>query len=430
MALVFSPVRERLALAGYVSVAHIHYFLWDDLTYAEEPSRFLREMALGEWHPQNRSADPVAGTAAQAENSVDTLANALVNFLTYLEVHRRDWRTVSYQDLLDRYQKHMRSGEWSTLRDDNNRRLGLQPSTINQRVDAATNFLLWAADRGLRGNFRIPLERSRVPESARRIERPQGGSRVKVRQNPQQLTLPSVVELGEWIEDVLLKHGPTKALACRSIVETGMRLEETASFRAWQVPDPDDLDPDMPASMQIFYGTKGQREIGDVELKGKSRTLRFEHSFLVILHDYKRLLRAKITANRPADVPKSDIFFLANDGSPLGKQAIYRAFTDSDRLPYKGWSPHAGRHAFACMILLRLIDEDARRNATLPERMPRGALMLQTEGLIKTYIRPLLGHVSDRTTERYLQWIANQIYLPDFRLSYSRYLAGERSWPT
>lgn len=430
MAFVFTPIQERLAAAGYASVAHVPYFLWEDLTYADEPSRFLREIALAEWHPQNRSADPVEGVRAGSENSVTTLANALANFLTYLEVHRRDWKTVSYKDLLDRYQKHMMSGEWSTLRDDNNRRLGLQPSTINQRVDAAANFLLWASDRGLRGSFRIPPQRSRVPESARRVERSRTGQTAKARRNPRELQLPPVSALADWSEDVLRTHGPTKALACRTILETGMRLAETAHFKAWQVPDPDDLDPNMPASMEIFYATKGQRQVGDPELKGKPRTLRFEYSFLIVLDDHKRLWRKRISANRPADVPKSDAFFLADDGSPLGTQAIYRAFTGSDRLPYEGWSPHTGRHAFACMLLLRLIEEDAKRNAMLPERMPRGPLMLQTEGLIKTYIRPLLGHVSDRTTELYVQWIADQVYLPDFRLSYSRYLAGERQWPT
>ncbi len=430
MAYLFGPIRERLAECGFSAVAHVPFVLWDNLTYAYEPSRFLREWALGDWQPHNRTADPVAGTTVQSENSVDTLANALVNFLTYLEVHKRDWRTISYKDLLDRYQTHMRSGEWSTLRDDNKRRLGLQPSTINQRTDAAANFLLWASDRGLRGSFQIPLERSRVPQSAGRIRSSSGNQLGKTRQDPRHLVLPTVETMAEWIDDIHLKHGFSKALACRTIVETGMRKEEVALFRTWQVPDPDDLDPNMPAAMEIFYGTKGQRQVGDPDLKGKIRTIRFEHSFLVVLNDYKTLWRKRLAANRKDGVAKTDIFFLADDGSPLSTQSIYRAFTDSDKIPYKGWSPHVGRHAFACMLLLRLIEEDAKRNSALPERMPRGVLMLQTEGLIKTYIRPLLGHVSERTTELYLQWVADQIYLPNFRLSYSRYLEGERSWPT
>lgn len=84
-------------------------------------------------------------------------------------------------------------------------------------------------------------------------------------------------------------------------------------------------------------------------------------------------------------------------------------------LPFPGWTPHAGRHAWDCYQLLdRLEDELAR--LSIEAEFARGAVHRPAvewttrvgSTLVDTHIRPLMGHISLETTEVYLRAMSAQ----------------------
>jgi integrase len=246
------------------------------------------------------------------------------------------------------------------------------------------------------------------------------------RTDPKHLRLPTTIEITRWLAEVRTRRGPTKALACRTVLETGMRLEETVLLRRDQLPDLDGVACGMPARMDICYGTKGARKPGDATKIGKSRTLRFEVSFLQELSSYASLRRAKAVTlfkARHADCPVPPQLFLSErTGEPITPAALYKAWHACEKLPYQGFSPHAGRHTFACLTLLRLLREETELIASSLETMPRSTLMAHAGNLIDTYIRPTLGHVSETTTNGYLSWIADHVSVAAHRNDWSEYL--------
>ena len=327
MAFLFRRDREFLARHGFDAVAHVPFLLNGDLSYADEANRFLRERALLDWHPNNRSGEPTAKVRTPAENTIFALARDLENFLSYVDINESDWRSLDYLQILRTYQADQLSGAWSE------RGEPLAPATINRRVGTVCEFLSWAGDRGLRPSFRVMGSRSTVRDrsgtaTANRY-RDVVGRAGRVRERVERLRIPTVAEIDAWLGEVEARRGKAKALVCRTILETGMRLEEVALLRADQLPDPDSVLPGYPARMDICYGTKGFRQVGDSEKKGKARTLRFGVTFLHVLDDYRRLRRARALAAFRRTHPSEklpQVLFLADDGAPLTKKVIYNAW--------------------------------------------------------------------------------------------------------
>jgi integrase len=424
MAHLFRRQRNYLTEHGFTIVTHVPILFNGDMSYAEEANRFLRERALVDWHPNNRYGEPTAKVRVPSENSMLAMGKDLENFLTYNEVNGLNWRALDYAQIMSTYQADQVNGSWSE------RGVPLSPSTANRRVGSACEFLTWGSDRGLRANFEVirslstARNRSGTATSARFHN---VVSRVgRVREKVERLRIPTVAEISAWLAEIEAKRGKTKALSCRTVLETGMRLEEVSLLRANQVPDPGEILPGYPARMDICYGTKGGRQVGDPEMKGKARTLRFSVEFLHLLHDYRRLRRAKALASflraNPGERLPNNLFLAEDTGRPLTKKMIYDAWTRCARLPFPGWSPHTGRHAFACLLLLRLTHEEAERIGQAAANLPRTALIGQATDLINVYVRPVLGHVSTQTTDRYLEWVADHFLVAEHRAAWTRFL--------
>ena len=210
------------------------------------------------------------------------------------------------------------------------------------------------------------------------------------------------------------------------ILETGMRLEETVLVRLDQIPDPDKVEPGKPARMEICFGTKGSREPGDPAKVGKRRTLRFAVTYLQEIASYASLRRAKAAAlfraGHPGEPVPPQLFLSENTGEAITAAALYKAWHACGSLPYPGFSPHIGRHTFACLMLLRLLrDEMATMQHALNE-VPRSMLLDHARNLVGNYIRPVLGHVSEETTERYLGWVADHVWVSENRAAWAAYL--------
>jgi integrase len=426
LAFLFRRHADVLNREGFGALAHVPYLLKSDMSYADVANRFLRERALLDWHPNNRCVAPTGRVRAPSANTIFAIARDLENFLTYCEVNGIGWEDMNYQRLLDTYQADQGSGLWSE------RGAPLAPSTINRRVGSACELLAWAGDRGLRQPFQLLVGKTLVRNrsgTATPMRAKEISSRIgRVREPIGRLRIPTISEIDDWRNEVAVKHGKTRALACRSILETGMRLEEVALLRADQVPDPADVPDGYPARMEICFGTKGGRQVGDDSKRGKARTLRFSVAFLHELDDYRRLRRAKSVAlfrraNSEAKLPLT-LFLGEENGRPLTPKMIYDSWTRCRRAPFAGWSPHAGRHVFACLLLLRLIHEECERIGQSAMELPRTALIGQASDLVQLYIRPILGHVSEGTTQRYLEWVADHFLVAEHRAAWARYLEG------
>ena len=391
------------------------------MEYLDEVNRFLRERTVGTWRPEQRENSAYAARLKLSDNTLDAYSRDLENFWTFIEARKIRWQTLSYQQLLDTYDTAMARGCWS---EDGK---PLSPSTINRRVDLAVQFLQWAAQRALREAFDVAAGvRSTISRKVghqRQVVEVRIGRR---RVEPVHLRLPTAAEISRWLAEVKVRRGPTKALACRMILETGMRLEEIVLLRAHQLPDPGAVAPGRPARMEICYGTKGSREPGDPAKAGKRRVLRFAVSFLHELSSYAALRRAKSLAQFKAThaghpVPPQ-LFLSERTGEPVTAAALYKAWHACECLPYPGFSPHIGRHCFACLMLLRLLSEEMAVMTRTLEEVPRSMLLDHARNLVGNYIRPVLGHVSEETTERYLGWVADHVWVAENRNAWSAYL--------
>ncbi|GAA0567723.1 hypothetical protein GCM10009416_02210 [Craurococcus roseus] len=193
---------------------------------------------------------------------------------------------------------------------------------------------------------------------------------------------------------------------CRNILETGTRLEETALVRAAQLPDPDTVEPGKPARMTTRFGIKGGRVVGDAKRRGKPRTLRFTVTFLRELTNYKDLRRKEALAafrlRHPGEPSPPELFLSERTGEPITPAALYKSWHEYASLPFKGFSPHIGRHTFACLTVMRLIKDEMALIERSIHLVPEAIIFQHATSLIDIYIRPVLGHVSQRTTERYL----------------------------
>jgi integrase len=416
----FHPDGKMLSAAGFGKLSHIPFLLGRDLQYLDEPNRFLRERALGTWHPNRRDVSPYGRVRLPAVNTIAAYGADLENFLTYVEAKGLDWHRLSYQQLLETYDGDMGRGSWSVDGQP------LSSSTINRRVGLATEFLQWAADHDLRDAFEVITSlSSHTARSGKSARKRHQAAEVRVgrrRVHPSHLRLPTAAEIKRWLAEIAARRGKTKALACRMIIETGTRLEETVLVRAAQVPDIVTVQPGHPARMEICYGTKGSREIGDPDQRGKTRVLRFSPAFLDQLVNYKQLSRAKalaqFRARHTGPLPRQ-LFLSEQTGEPLTKASLFKAWHECETLPLPGFSPHAGRHTFACLTLLRLLEEERHLS-----NIGRAGLLQHATNLIEVYIRPVMGHVSTATTERYLDWVADHLWVAEHRSAWSSYLEG------
>ena len=430
MAFYFGPSelsRRELYHVGAGRFAEVPFLLSEELVYLDDVNRFLRQRAWGEWTPNSKAKSEFATRKPLSDNTLRAYARDLDNFFTYLEIKELDWRFISYTDVIEKYERDLSSGAWSASGEP------LENSTINRRGDRSVEFLQWASEQGLRGDFALPTETvSRRISDGRSARMGYSTTEVRIgrrRVHPKRLRLPTIAEINRWLSEIKARYGSTKARACQFVIDTGCRLEETVLFRADQLPDPDTISLDRPARMEICYGTKGGRTPGDPEKKGKQRTLRFERDALVALHNYRQLGRLKALeklghSDRGKDAPR-ELFLNEATGMPLTRDALYRAWHNTTTLPFVGFSPHAGRHTFACFTLLRLLEEEFKLIQKTIDVIPRSAVFQAAENLVDIYLKPVLGHVSGQTTERYLEWVGDHLWVARHRAGWSSFLESD-----
>lgn len=426
---VFWGNQAAIAQRGFGRVAHVPFIFDSRWKFHRESSTYLIERASGTW-PHTKDSYV---RRYPTKKSLQSFADSLVNFLDWAEMRSVDWRTASYtEDLFERYQREMTNGSWSAKGEP------LSPVTVNRRVDEACSFLTWAAARGLREEFNVLTEivsrRNDVATSSHGHRAWQSKVRIgRVRPNPKDLRLPTDAEIGKWIRGVEIQRGYTKALMCRLLLDTAIRREEAAAWRIDTLPERIEVWEIVgdQVKVTIKYGCKGQGYGEDHGDKiGPSRNIWMSLSMAHEIHEYRRGLRlasrAKWVRAAPTKEdqrvriirPSPHLFISEATGERITAKSLYEAWTGGRDLPFSGWSPHGGRHWWACKLLLR---EHQKRMTKLGAAVGVVPLdWISGNGLtdIQILIRPQLGHVNKATSELYVRWVAKILETEGLQIAY------------
>lgn len=429
---------KLLAEAGYGALSHQPFLLDPEPGYARLPNQFLIDRGLGYWDPKWRGEkrNPIPPSRI----SMKCFARWLANALEWADTRSVDLMRGDYvSDLIDCYQQEMLKGIWSA----DNRPLA--PETVNPRVQIALEFQMWAADKGLRPPFVIPTttttyiagshdnSRSHEPKV---VESRKG----KVKVNKRTLSFPSIKEIDAWRERVHQRPvvGVTEELIVDLILNTAIRREEAACWRVDTLPlDPKDwkvVNLDQPEEAQsvigtIRYGAKGKQYGIDKhdDKIGPEGEIHIPLWIAKRLYGYRNnerlmALKRRLKGVRPVEarrIMEETVHLFLNPVTGLrytGDQ-IY-AFWSRVQGPAH-WSPHLGRHWWAC----RYLEERMKQHAELIQQVLKTpnismehpmvlALRDSAMTVIQMEIKPQLRHVSSRTAEIYLHWLFAKMRVP------------------
>lgn len=413
MVKVFQPNADRIAKLGFASVAHVPVIFDSRQRYCREYNRYLRERAELDWRPSASFHD------RPRPRTLKTIADNLGNWIRWCESKGLTWQDASYDDVLA-YQHEQDSGDWAKSG------VSLARSTSNGRADDATHFLNWAAQRGLRHKFKIgsTVQQKRIGGRMRtvtvrpgRLKEPRGESAVDA------FRLPQPAEVRDWLTAVKHSRGYAKYLVCRFILETGARLGEAEAFPLADWPSVEKIEEaafrgDVFVPVSLRLGTKG----------GRPRTIR-------VPIDLARETRVWIDGPRnkyifglyKRDRKRTDNLFVSDaagfTGIPIRRHTIGDCFAKVTPRP-KVWSPHKGRHAFACFFILYALETEARVHQSTPAGMGvnwvhnRGAEWLKM-------LQRQFGHVDETTTQIYLKWLVTALGLAEMANGWHRFLAND-----
>jgi integrase len=317
------------------------------------------------------------------------------------------------------YQNEQISGEWSL------QGRKLERSTANQRADEAKSFLCWAADRGLRGPFEVK-EFFRSGPNTFGMPRAMRAGRAKENLTPKSIgyfALPTREEVGDWLRAVRRHRGYAKYLACRCIIEIGARRSEIEALEIHQWPTSGSID-------RARRRGRTSVPIDLVETKGgRPRTVLVPLPYAQRVREWtdeRRETYARRYSELHGNNPGLTQLFISDHpaayGNPISAQTIYRCFVEIEPRP-EGWSPHKGRHTFACFWVLHALELEASPHGGLAAM---GADWIMHQGSFwLTKLKRQFGHMSERTTEIYLQCLATSCGVAALASNYHLDLDGD-----
>lgn len=418
------PDRSRLDHLGFGAWAHVPVLFDESQRLLREHTRYLRDRAAGYWSPRStfhhstRHRVPSPRTVRQA-------AESLAVFVDWCDRKHRTWRDLSYDDVL-KFQNDMSRGK------DTASGRCLSPVTVNLRADEATAFLEWAWRHNLRGPFTVPRE----PSERRFSVGTSPFGQVSVRETrigraKQSRTgsiaaislLPTPKEVVEWLRQVKSTKGTSKHLAAKFVLQTGARRDETVNVTVDMIPSREVLDAIAARGRSVAY-IKLTKTKGSVP-----REIPLSLPFLWELRTWietKRLTMQMRWERRTGRQP-SNLLFVSDcrghEGTPLTAATLYKVFTSVKPRPIK-WHPHFGRHTFACFYVLHALRNEAASAGHHLGKM--GVDWINAQGAMHLkMLQRQLGHLDEKTTEIYLQWLATASGLEGISASWHDFLASE-----
>lgn len=414
----------------YPALAQVPFILDSRPAYHRAANAYLIDRALGLWSP-----DPHTGTSLGRILSPKTTlsyAQWLANFLEWAEVRSIDLLQCTYSmHLAGQYQSEMFQGLWSA--DGKN----LSSGTVNPRVQQACDFIHWMIRTGLRtAAFEVPYATARVKIGSANNAVGHLGREVLVREGKARkvtlsLQIPTDVQVKNWLERIHKRYGTTVDLMCQTVLLTAMRREEVVCLRKdtlplnptdWVIANPIAPESEREVRISIQYGTKGPTYgLNNGDKIGPSREILIPLSLAKKWHDYRQKERSFAFAkwmrgykNEAARRARADdsvhLFLRDSDGVRFEGFELYDAWTGVE-LPMKGWSPHKGRHWWACSILWR---ELKKYENIGPLSNETAAALIENSALsiIRLQIQPQLGHAGTDTTMIYLRWVMDMLSRP------------------
>lgn len=428
------PDAEALTGKGFPHAASLPIIMRDGGTrYDPDANEFLYERCLGYWPPSIDGQQPPLTPSSQ-----QAYAQALADFLSYASKRNIDLSEIDYVlHIYGRYQPEMLTGTWSVTG------RALSPATVNARVDRGCEYVAWLAYKGRRKPFVVPTENvavdfgsHRLPRSATRMVRARKG---RARPRRKDLQLPTDQQLGAWLVDIERRHGPALALACELVLQTAVRKAELIGWRVdtiarhkaeWVIANPTARPEDQNIVVTIRYGTKGGIfGVVDGDKLGPERAILVPLPLAHRLHEYceraRRRALLKLKERFKGDelarrISDPHLFLDERTGLAIGYDRVTNCWRNVDALPFKGWSPHGGRHWWACMKLwreLKLMEADLRARG---DATGHSLIALATD-IIRLEIKDQLGHLDLGTTHRYIRWVARQLSVA-LPTSYAEYM--------
>lgn len=419
---VVEPNSDALKRAGFDRVAHLPFILDSRPGIHRDGSEYLVDRGLGLW---NANTPGIQGKPPTAK-SIRNYAAWLCQFLEWSDARDVNPVTADYVDHINgRFQIELQTGLWGRT----GRRLSA--GTVNRYVDTATDFLLWMAAKGKRPSFAVPYvtRTSRHSPSSSGDDRPQAMAvrQGRVRESPADLQMPSDCEVDAWLASVYVSQGPTLGLMCETVLMSAARRQEVACWRLdtlpldprdWWVVNPTSEIKHQQVSVRLRFGTKG-RDYGldHGDKVGPERSIKIPLHFAQKLHAYRtkvrpRLLQKWVAKVRGAQAQRERLrgavhLFLDPEGARQSVSGFYNAWK-SGTLPYPAWSPHLGRHWWACSTLMQEIRAGrAHREADYEGSGSLTATLMTS--IIQLKIVPQLGHINSNTTRLYIQWVCDQL---------------------
>lgn len=417
---VFRPDGVLLKQKGFGSVAHVPVIFDGNWRYHAEASRYLRERATP------TMADVECGamrTSRRPTNaSLNTFAAQITNFLEWCAARGKDWKKIDYdRDIVAGYEHEMATGSFTADGSP------LENSTINQRVDAVCSLLIWASKKGLREPFALPtltrsyVQRDSTSTHARVIESTVRAN--KRRLKPKNLRVPTDEEIRKWFNSVRIRYGRTKALMVELVLQTGIRRQEAVEWGIETLPADRSKWRVSPIAatkviVTIEHGTKGPKTLTNNGEVGPPRNIVVPMSLADRLWHYMeferpKLLKMYIKSGKTKSEqeerrrnPPRQLFLSDFTGVPVSAQKFYEAWSSAPTLPFSGWSPHLGRHYWACKTLLLELERMRKQaNEVLKSSLPVTWITGSATDILQLTIQPQLGHMDKKTTEMYLTWV-------------------------
>lgn len=424
---LFFPTEEGLIAEGFRSYLGIPCVFGPNWVYQDDVSRYLRERALRVYKPVN-----TRNTKKRlSPKSMSTLGQALCNALEYFDLRKLDVDEITYEThILDGYQAEMENGTFSVdMRK-------LKERTVTQRVDEFCNYVQWRHAKGLRSEFYVPTVTKSVPLSETKNSHGHRATRStqsrvgKRRADPINLRLPTEAEKDKWLKGVRIKKGATKHLMCELIIESAIRRLECVEWRIdtlptekskWQVKG-------ARVTIKLTEGTKGEAH-RFITLPVKIARRLYEYRTRVRPQLIKQWIAAATTSAakewRKANQPHR-LFLSEYTLEPISYGSLYDAWKNSGYLPYEDWSPHLGRHYWACKQLLTELHRLAKQKGYVRRSdIPLDWITGNAESIITMVIQRQLGHIDAGTTQSYLLWAAEEFIATDLGNAYPSALEGQ-----
>lgn len=425
------PDPQRMIELNNPKLAYCPFVIADDGSYPAEVNQYLRERSLGEWIPRlGLTAWKKAGKAVvQTKASRRSMARLLVEFLRWCKRSAKNWREVDYEnDLLDTWQPGLLNGTLSTSGKT------LKNSTVNALVAEASYFLTWASDRKFRQPFTVTLNTARVNRSSGRQTYSNEKAVTQTRMGslspkPDFTMLPTNQEIEHWLHEVHYLRGPVKRLACETICRTGLRITECTELQAADIPKK--VNGKWPRSniyaegvaVRVHRGIKG-RKVSPGSLESVNpRTVYLPLDLAERIHQYLEeerstlILRGihrikdKVERQHRLKSPKATHLWVGETyGMPLTSGMLYKVWTGVPSCP-AGWHPHVGREFFAVETMVQYAKDlcEARGLLQVSGVNQIGWIDSLMSNQIKVILSPLMGHVSDETTQIYLRKMKHRL---------------------